>query len=100
MHPFNYFGARVLLCIGLAQKQLRYIQAVFQAAAYWKKIESNKELNAAQKLSCMITLSSKTKSGTKGNKNNQGWSFDASREEEKQKSLCPLFQAQVKTYIN
>lgn len=89
MHPFNYFGAHVLLCIGLAQKQLRYIQAVFQAAAYWKKTESNKEFSAAQKPSCMITLSSKTKSGTKGNKNNQGWSFDASREEKKK--VCALF---------
>lgn len=37
----------------------------------------------------MITLSSKTKSGTKGNKNNQGWSFDASREGKKK--ACALF---------
>lgn len=28
-HSFYYFDAHVLLCIGLAQKQLGYIQAVF-----------------------------------------------------------------------
>lgn len=75
-----------------------YTGSFFKLQHTGRRYESNKEFSAAQKLSCVISLSSKTKSGTKENKNNQGWSCNASREGKK--SLCPLSQAQVKNYIN